>query len=100
MMRTGAYICPAGVTHHDKATKVARWQQEEMRRTRADVAKIVRAHNDYLAGMELFRERRPERVVSLDPAIKAWYDGYEAAVRDMDESLLDAMRRRPDEEEA
>lgn len=103
MMRKGpaAYVCGAGVTHYDSPSKIARWKRTDQERAAAEAAAKVRAHDDYMDALALFREQVALRLAAWSQQLqtdrqKGIRDGYVLAMGDMDRALLDAMRRRED----
>jgi hypothetical protein len=99
-----AYRCGAGVNHYDKPSKIEAWKRAEQERAAGQVADKVRAHDDYMDAVRLFRSRTPQRDNVQDRRnagfeADVWFNGYEQAVRDMDSAIVDAIRARQDEEE-
>lgn len=92
------FVCGAGVTHYGTEKQVMKWRQEGAEKTIGYLVDKARAHDDYLAGMRLFRER-----LALVPDLRgtptAFGEGYQEAVRDLDRAFLDAVKARQDEED-
>ena len=93
MTKNATYVCGAGVTHHERDWKVEQWRKADQERLSREAAAKVRAHDDYMEGMRLFRERAQEV-----RSIGQFTAGYHQAIRDMDRALVHAMQMRQDEE--
>jgi hypothetical protein len=95
----GIYTCGAGVNHYERASKIEKWKRNDQERIEAEARAKVRAHDDYMAGMALFRQRATDMLAGLrysDPPGQNFAGGYERAIRDMDRALLDAVAMRGD----
>lgn len=95
------FVCGAGVTHHGTEKQVRKWRNDEILAARLTSEKTVKAHDDYMAAMRLFRHRAQD-VLTMKPDAtdlsRIYQDGYKRAIRDMDRALLDVMQHRFDEE--
>lgn len=97
-------VCAAGSHHYATPAQVARWKKADQERLDRETREKVQAHDDYLAGMRLFRERARLSVDGirargmLDAKQEAFQKGYDEAIRDLDRAFLDAVAARHAEE--
>lgn len=96
MARNGVYRCGAGVNHHERESVVERWRRADQQRVAGQVADKVRAHDDYMDAIALFRARNPVEKGFEDAS--DWNRGYTQAKRDLERALVDVLRHRQDQE--
>ena len=97
------HTCGAGLVHHGTAGQVRRWQAREALAQGANeiVVRKAHAHDDYLDGLNRFRERALALKARLQGAPDAMTLGRQIGVEDtirlLDECLLESWKANSEE---